>query len=175
MTLAVHCPVWLPLCSSESVLSFYFGFFLSRCFLSSCWHQAYVHGGVVNIHFDFIRWYFPSALTQSSSHESEFETLVIMCFAIYGTAFSLGKTFSTNHVSYFQNISVFLQSRIGSRCSPWARRLSESWRWNEEVGTVFLLKIPDLAPWLYRKVSWPDRWHVLGKSFTSCCFHQLCQ
>lgn len=147
VALAVHRPIWVALCSSASVLSFYFGLFLSRCFLSSCWHQASVHGGVVNIHFDFIRWYFPSALTQNSLHESEFETLFIMCFAIYGTAFSLGKTFSTNHVSYFQNINVFLQRRIGSRCSPWARRkLSESWRWDEEVGTVFLLKILDLAP-----------------------------
>lgn len=68
--------------------------------------------GVVSVCSYFVWWYFQNALTHDLSHESEFEALVIMCFAIYRIMSSLGNTFATN-LCYFENINVCLQSRLG--------------------------------------------------------------
>ena len=78
-------------------------------------------------------------LTQDSSHESEFETLVIKCFAIYGTVFSLGKTFSTNCV-ILKILTFFSKGGLGQ---DEATKAEESYL---SLGggvreTIFLLKI----------------------------------
>lgn len=115
------------LCLSICQLLFHFSFTLVSFLIGIywtppiCWHCACVRRGVVSIYSHFVWWHFQNTLTHNSSHQSEFEALVIMCVATYWIAFSLGNTFATN-LCYFENRNVCLQSRGGSGWGHWGRR-----------------------------------------------------